>query len=149
MTPHNWDWDSNSKDPADERFDQVSHYTGLGPAWWRTWVIVYDASKWTQSQRFGDGSKFGDGKTFGSTMTPQEASSVKNQVAKWKSAVSLVQWIIIAFDDTYFQYTLPAGDAKLPDGTWGQWGTVKLVSGIRTYVPSRTSTAIYMDGPPG
>lgn len=145
-TPHNWDWDSNQKDPADQRFDQVSVLTGLAPGWWRTWVILYGSSKWTQSQTFGDGSKFGDGKTFGSTATAAEVSSIKNQVSKWKSAVSLVQWIIVAFDSTWFQYNLPQGSAKLPDGTWGQWGKVVIQNGVRTYVPSRTSTAIYFDG---
>jgi hypothetical protein len=113
-TPHNWDWDSNQKDPADQRFIQVSIITGLAPGWWRTWVILYGSAKWTQSQTWGDGSRWGDGKTYGSTMTAAEASSIKIQVSKWKSAVSLVQWIIVAFDNTWLQYNLPQGSPKLP-----------------------------------
>jgi len=146
VSPHNWDWDSDQKDPADQRFYQVSILDGSAPGHWRTWVIIYGNTKWAQTQTFGDGSTFGDGgKTFGSNATAAEVASVRKQVAKWKSAESIVQWVIVAFDDTWFQYTLPAGDPKLPDGHWGRWGKIA-TSPVTAMVPARTSTAIYWDG---
>lgn len=143
QAPHNWDWDSDGRDPGMARFQQAS-VNGVLTPWWRTWIILYVSGKWTNEGTWGDGQTWGDGGTWGSNATPQEVASVRKQVQKWKSGASIVQWVIVSFDSTWFQYTLPLGNAKMPDGHWGRWG--KISGGV--YVPSRTSAAVYWDGTP-
>lgn len=145
-SPHNWDWDSNGKDPADQRFDQVSLATGVGPPSWRTWIIIYAGTRWVQDGTWGSGGLWGDGGTWGSNMTQQESASLRAQWVQWKGAQSLGQWIILAFDPTWFVYSSAQGSAKLPNGTWGRHGSVQTIGGVSVYAPSRTSTAIYLDG---
>lgn len=125
--PGNWNWDG-----------------AVVPG--RSWVIVFNGP-WAQSRTWGDGGTWGDGHVWGSNMSVNDASSLRALVAKRKAAGNSVAWIIVAFDPTWFVATLPPGDAKLPDGNWGTWGKIATIAGVRTYVPARTSTAIYINGP--
>lgn len=125
-SPGNWDWDGQ-RIPG------------------RAWVIVFNGP-WAQTQTWGDGSRWGDGKVWGFNGTTAVAQFFRSQLARWKAAGCSVPYIIIAFDPSWFQPTLPPGSPLLPDGTWGPWYKVETIAGARTYVPSRTSTAIYIDG---
>lgn len=122
-SPGNWDWDGQ-RIPG------------------RAWAIVYNGP-WALTQTWGDGSVWGDNDV---TPTADEAASLQSLVGKWKAAGCSVIWIIIAFDPSWFVPTLPAGDPLLPDGQWGPWYKVEIVLGARTYVPSRTATALYVSG---
>jgi len=122
-SPGNWDWDGQ-RVPG------------------RSWVIVYNGP-WAQTQTWGDGSVWGDDNVL---MTSEEGGALRGLVAKWKAAGNSVPWIIIAFDPSWFVPTLPPGSPLLPDGQWGPWYKVEVVAGARTYVPSRTSTALYVSG---
>ena len=133
-SPGNWNWDGTTEDGKTRP---------VTPG--RAWVIIY-AGPWAKTQKFGDGSKFGDGKTFGSTASRDEVAGISAEVEKWKDDGSIVPWIIVAFDASWFVPTLPAGDPKLPDGNWGNWGKVVTIGGVRQYVAARTGTASYWDG---
>lgn len=128
VEPGNWNWDGQ-RIPG------------------RAWVIIFNGP-WAQSQTWGDGSTWGDGKVWGFSATDAEVRFLRSQLAKWKAGGCSVPYIIVAFDSSWFQPTLPPGDPLLPDGTWGPWYKVEVVAGARTYVPSRTSTAVYIDGVP-
>jgi hypothetical protein len=124
----NWDWDSLNGYPTTR--------------WWRTWFIIYAGSLWAKDGTWGSGGKWGDGGAWGSTMTKAQALTIRAIIAQWKGQHSSCQWIILAFDDTWFSPFAAAGSAKLPDGQWGKWSRV--VGGV--YVKSRTETARYADG---
>lgn len=102
-SPGNWDWD------------------GLQiPG--RSWVIIF-AGPWAQTPVLG-GFNVGDGTVLGFDGTVNDAPSIRALVRKWKSAGNYVSQVILAFDATWYDPTLPPGDPKLPDGTWGTWGKV-------------------------
>ncbi len=144
VSPSNWNWDSDGLVPADTRFQQVNKQ-GIAPAYWHTWIIIY-GSGFATDLTWNDPGQWDDGGTWDSNATPAQVAAVRNQVKQWKSAESSVQWIVVAFDATYFQYTLASGDPKLPNGHFGRWGTVTTVGGSRVYTPSRFTTASYWDG---
>ena len=121
--PPNWNWDGND-------------YPG------RAWVIIYNGP-WAQTIEWG-GFSWGDGTCWGSTATSSDGGSIRALIAQWKTAGCFVPEVIVAFDGTWFIPGLPPGDPKLPDGNWGGWGKVSVIGGVRTWVPSRTSTAIYL-----
>jgi hypothetical protein len=121
--PGNWNWD-------DQRIPG------------RSWVIIYNGP-WSLTDTWGDGSVWGDADV---TPTAEEAGALRAQIAKFKAAGNSVIWIILAFDPSWFVPTLPPGDPLLPDGQWGPWYKVEVVAGARTYVPSRTATALYVSG---
>ena len=142
-SPANWDWDSDGLVPCEKRFQQVNASGVLGP-YWHTWVVLYGTGY--TKYACGSGKQCGSGITAGSSATPDEVVAIRGQVAQWKSAETFVQWVIVALDSTWFKYSLPAGDAKLPDGHWGRWGKVTTVGGSRVYSGSRSTTAAYLDG---
>lgn len=110
------------------------------PEWWsREFLIIYsDAGPWAVEGHYGDGlNPWGDGGGWGSTLTPEQAASLREIVATWKGAHSKCAWIILAFDPASFDPAAPE-----PDGHWGNWS--KIVG--TTSVPSRLATARYCDG---
>ncbi len=144
VSPSNWNWDSDGYVPCDSRFQQVNTKGVLGP-YWHTWTILYGTG-FGQYLCGTSGRVCGQGDTLGSTATPDQVLAIRNQVRQWKSAEAQVQWIIVATDSTWFQYTLSSGDPKLPDGHWGRWGKIATVGGLQVYVNSRSTTAAYWDG---
>ncbi len=143
-SPKNWDWDSDGLVPCDKRFQQVNTHGVLGPSW-HTWVILYGTG-YTSDLTWNDPGQWDDGGTWDTTATPAQVQAIRGQVAQWKSAESFVQWIVVALDSTYFQYSLATGDPKLPDGHFGRWGKVITSGGSRVYTPSRFTQASYWDG---
>lgn len=116
------------------------------PMWWRLWLIIYANGVFTAPPAWGSGLKWGDGHRWGiQGLTDEMLQTLVALFRQWKAAHASIPWVIIAFDSTYF---LPASPpTKLPDGTWGRWGKVVMVGGIRTYVPARqTAVAAYLDG---
>lgn len=147
ISPANWNWDNDVQGPCGPgNFYNVVTKNGIGPAWWRTWVIIYGAPLWAQDGTWADPGVWDDGGTWDTTATPAEVNNVQVQVQKWKSAASIVQWIIVAFDNTWFRFSEAAGSALLPDGNWGNYGRVEVIAGVRTYVPARSTTASYWTG---
>lgn len=131
-SPANWDWDSKNWD-------------GLGSAgWFRLWVIIAPTSSLAQqTPKWGDGGVWGSSRSWGWNQTDTGLRDLlRAQVAKWKAAHCYIPWIIVTFDSTYFDPSLPVGSGKLPNGTWGHWSID--VGGTR--VASRYSGAIYLDG---
>jgi hypothetical protein len=125
-SPNNWNWD------------------GYSTRWWRFWVIV-DCSTthpFRDEGTWGDGAVWGDGGTWGSTAQASDVSALQSILRKWKPANAQCVNIILSFDNTLFDPSLAAGDPKLPDGNFGNWG--KQVSGV--VVPARFSSAAYFDG---
>jgi hypothetical protein len=129
--PQNWNWDG-------------VNFIMDNSLWWRAWVII-GPGVWAKNDTWGTaGRKWGDRNgTWGSTATRAQVTAVQQLVDTWKAAQCYVPWIIILRDVTYLDAFLPAGDAKLPDGLYGQWH--KVVGGVA--VASRTNKAIYWDGP--
>jgi hypothetical protein len=125
-TPNNWNWD------------------GVATRWWRFWVIVdcSSASPFAREGTWGDGQLWGDGGTWGSTAQLTDVAALQSILRKWKPANTYCANIILSFDNTLFDPSLSAGDPKLPDGNFGNWG--KQVSGVT--VPARFSAAAYFDG---
>lgn len=140
-------WDSGPSDPPVHTVSNPGNWNWDGikvPG--RSWVIIFNGP-WTKGNKWGaTGKKWGGGLAWGGTTnaTSQEGKSIKALVKKWKAAACLVQDIIVAFDNTWFQPALPPGDPKLPDGTWGHWGKIVTIGGVQTRVPARTNTAIYL-----
>lgn len=127
-SPGNWDWDS-LRVPG------------------RAWVIFFNGP-WAQTPTWGGGQTWGDGWCYGWDAPETTARFIRSQVAKWKAAGCSVPFIIIAFNASWFQPTLPPGDPLLPDGTWGNWSKVVVQGGRRVRVQARTDTAIYITGVP-
>ncbi len=144
QSPANWDWDSDGLVPCDARFQQVNVAGVKGP-YWHTWEVLYGTG-FVSDNTWSDPGTWDDGGTWDTNATPAQVAGIRNQVKAWKSASSMVQWIIVALDSTYFQYSLAAGDPKLPDGHYGRWGKVTTVGGVRVYAPSRSTSASYWDG---
>lgn len=142
--PANWDWDSDGLVPCDARFQRVNKHGVLGP-YWHTWTILYDTG-YTSDGTWADPGTWDDGGTWDTDASPDDVAAIRGQVRQWKSAESFVQWIVVALDSTWFVYSLPAADPKLPDGHWGRWGKVITSGGSRVYTPSRSDTASYWDG---
>lgn len=142
--PPNWDWDSDGLVPCEQRFQQVNTSGVLGP-YWHTWVILFGTG-YVSDGLWSDPGQWDDGGTWDTNATPEDVGAIRGQVAQWKSAETFVQWIIVSLDSTYFKYSLPAGDPKLPDGHFGRWGEVTTVGGSRVYTPSRFNVASYWDG---
>ncbi len=144
-------WDVNTSDPPDHYLESPGNWDWDGmPTPGRSWVIIFNGP-WAQTPKWGDGHKWGDGTCWGFNGTVDVAVTLRNLVAKWKSGGCSVPWIIISFSNaaTWFSHSFALPSAGLPDGTWGNWGTVTVDgSGRRVYTPSRTSTAIYISGVP-
>lgn len=119
----NWNWDSV--------------YTN----WWRGWIVIYAGSYLTKDGRWGDGKKWGDGRTWGTSATRAQIKSLRQIAAQWKPQHAYVVNIIISFDNTLFNPFAAAGDASLPNGTWGKWGKVTGAD----YVPSRNANARFLE----
>ena len=118
----NWDWDG---DPA---------------RWSRFWVIIYPGTLWTPtSQTWGTAGNWGAAtSTWGSTtITTEQASTMRAIVDEWKPAGTRCQHIILALDPSSFDPAAPE-----PDGLWGR--PYKYVGGIA--VSSRLATALYLNG---
>lgn len=104
--PTNWNWDGNAS------------------AWSRFWVVIYPPSSlWLPGPTWGSPSLWGgawgtSGYTWGSTATPDQVASVRNIISEWKSAASVCERIIVAFDPDSFDPTSSPG-TPMPDGTWG------------------------------
>jgi hypothetical protein len=120
----NWNWDGEE-----------------ATRWARFWVIIYPNGLWTsRTQEWGTSDPWGTlGHAWGCDITQEQAAALRYIVADWKPAGTRCQNIILAFDPASFDPTAPE-----PDGTWGHWS--KVVGGVR--VPSRLSTARYLDGSP-
>jgi hypothetical protein len=144
VTPKNWDWDSDGYVPCDSRFQQVNRQGTLGP-YWHTWVVLYGTGL-ANDGTWNDPGTWDDGGTWDTNATVDQVTAIRGQVAQWKSAAASVQWIIVSLDSTYFRYTLPAADPKLPDGHMGRAGKVITSGGSRVYTPSRFTIASYWDG---
>lgn len=130
-----WNWDGAS----------LPFYHQI-PMWWRLWLVIYANGVFTGPATYGSGLKWGDGSRWGITgLTTETLQTLTALLRQWKAAHVSIPWVIIAFDSTYFLPSAPP--TKLPDGTWGRWGKVATVGGIRTYVPARqTTVAAYLDG---
>lgn len=133
----NWDWDA------------ALDVEG----WSRFWVVIYPLATgiWTQSPPWGDVDLFGGAwgapgftGTWGSSATAEQVESIRSIIREWKAGGTRCVSIIVAFDETKFDPTDPAG-APLPSGDWGR--PAKIVGG--TYVPTREPSAIYWDGTAG
>lgn len=126
----NWQWDD--MDPS---------------RWSRFWVIIYPGTLWIASAYdWGDTAGPGWGEyvgtfdsaaTLGSTITNEQAATLRALVSVWKPDGTRCVNIILAFDPASFDPASPE-----PDGLWGHWS--KVVLGVR--VPARLSTARYLDG---
>lgn len=140
-------WDSGPSDPPVHTVSNPGNWNWDGlkvPG--RSWVIIFNGP-WTKGLKWqAGGRKWGSGLAWGGTTTgtSQDGKSIKSLVKKWKSAGCIVQDIIVAFDNTWFQPASAPGSPKLPDGTWGTWGKITTIGGVRTRVPARTNTAIYL-----
>lgn len=120
----NWNWDD---------------YVGTR-RWGRFFVIVYPGSLWnTTTHDWGDADLDWDDDdlAWGSTITPNQATTLRSIVNDYKPAGTRCQGIILAFDAASFNSASPE-----PDGTYGRWS--KTVDGVR--VASRLSTARYLSG---
>jgi hypothetical protein len=131
VSPTNWNWDGVEK-------------------WWRCFLIFFSVSPnafCIGEGTWGDGDVWGDAtKSWGLSIPASEVTSIRSILAQWKAQHAWFPYIIISFDATWFQPSLPVGDPKLPDGTWGRWGKVVTISGTRVYVRSRSSVARYAKG---
>lgn len=119
----NWDWDG-----------------GVGARWARFWVIVYPNGFWvTTVDDWGDTDLDWDepDHAWGSTITPNQATTLRQIVNDWKPAGTRCVSIILAFDPASFDPSAPE-----PAGEYGRWS--KTTDGVR--VASRLSTARYIDG---
>jgi hypothetical protein len=145
LDQRNWNWDGRRVDPDN---------AALGGTWSRFWVIIYPNGLWTE----GDGGwNHVDEEPWGETANADEtplgwgATITTEQVATLRAIVkdempggTRCVNIILAFDPDSFDPTAPE-----PDGTWGRFGKVIRAGGVSNslqQVPSRLSTARYLDG---
>ncbi len=126
----NWDWDGD----------------GTGTRWSRFWVIVYPNGLWTPSLAdWGDaaGPDWGEPVgSLGSTATAEQVSTMRFLVNDWKPAGTRCINIILAFDAASFGPTSISSGSGMPSGVSGRWS--RNLAGVQ--VPSRVSTARYLDG---
>lgn len=127
--PMNWVWD------------------GYGARWWRDWVILYPPKALMQrGGKWGSGIKWGSGLAWGVNVASGVGRSVNGILRQWKGKHAHVVTVIYAFDDALFDETKAAGDASLPDATWGCWGKdVTDADGRKVRVSSRSSSARYAE----
>lgn len=118
IAPHNWNWDGFS-------------WPG------RSWVIIQNGP-YAQTPLWG-AFRWGDGTRWGFNADPNLGAAVRGQIAKWQDAGTAVWQVILAFDNTWF---LPNSvSAKLPDGSWGTWGTKKtLARNLGSWVQTVSAT---------
>jgi len=122
-TPTNWDWD------------------GVTASWSRYWIILYiPATLATTDGDWGDAGTWGDGGTWGTTLTVEQAESIRAIAKEWNPPHASCPWIILAFDQGSFQ---PVGSgAGFPAGNWTNWGALN----GGNYEAVRLDTARYMTG---
>jgi hypothetical protein len=111
----NWNWDGNLSQ------------------WSRFWVIIYPGTQWTTEGAWGTGTWGDTSGTIGTTITPEQATTLRAIVADWKPA-GTSQNIVIATNAASFSPASPE-----PNGTWGKW--YRYSGG--TAIASRLSTARY------
>lgn len=103
----NWVWDTLAAGAPPYRF-------------WRGWVIIDAAGRWTQWHVGTDGVIVGDGHTVGSTASIEEVASVRRIVRRCKPAGANVISIIITFVNGLFDYSYdPAVETQMPQGNYG------------------------------
>jgi hypothetical protein len=129
----NWQWDS-----AGPPF-------GFGPLWARLWVIIDSSAgpfavptaKWNTTIHWNDGTCWSWAGSSG------QASALTTLASQWRAAHVLVVNVIVSYDATMFDPTLPFGSPKLPDGTWGRWGkTVSNGTYGKVYVAARPAASV-------
>ncbi len=111
----NWLWDSDTD------------------RWSRFWVIIYPGTLWEDEDVWGTGVYGDTSGTIGSTVTPEQAATLRAIVADWKPQGTRGD-VILALDPSSFDPTTPE-----PDGLWGKW--YKYVFGDA--VESRLTTGRY------
>jgi hypothetical protein len=125
---HPWDWDG-TYDP------------------FYIWPIIYAPNTLiSEGVDWGDpGVDWGDeGLVWGMGASIALVEMIRGLIRDWMPAGIVCKKIIVAFDDASFDPETPGPypAAGMPDGTWGSaW---KLSGGV--YVPSRLSTARYLEG---
>lgn len=104
-----WNWDS------------VSHPERAG-FWSEVWIIVY-TPPWTISGVIDTTNAANIGLGIGTKSPRVDVDALKVIIDTWKSAHTFVRALIFCYDATWFD---PANGAKMPDGTWGDWGYGKV-----------------------
>jgi hypothetical protein len=146
-------WFEIAADGTQTVYRAVGNFDWDGTAatsWSRFWVIIYPNGgtvPWapsgvlgaTNPTLWGTGKVLGSaGRTIGTTATSSDVAAVRTICKQWKPANAICEWIIIAYDETFFA---PAESG--PVGYFGNWG--REVAG--NYVPIRSWTAAYWKGP--
>ena len=124
-TPTNWAWDT------------------LTTSWSRYWVIIYPPSSlWTDEGVFGDeDGYFGDGGQVGSTITQEQADTLRAIISEWNPPHARCEYLILAFDRT-FDPAAAAGH-PMPTTDWVEWSGR---DGSDNCVGTRLVTARYCSG---
>lgn len=102
-SPSNWNWDPHTDE------------------WSRYWVIIYPPiDLWVDEGYFDSDEYFGDGGQIGSTITQDQADSLRAIVLAWNPPHACPSHIILALDSESFD---PAGapGAPLPTVDWETW----------------------------
>lgn len=121
-----WNWDGTSHP---ER-----------ATWWsEIWIIVYP-TQWAAGGTYGDGGAYGGSNGLGHNNTEIAYEAIKQLIATWKSAHTMVRAVIWTSDAALFD---PATPASLPNGTWGNWGTTG--DGSRVAGGRNTTTCHYWE----
>jgi hypothetical protein len=117
-----WDWDGHTD------------------YWARFWVVIYPGEAlWLEEGSWDNGALWGDGGVWGSSITYEQAQTLRLLVNEWRAAHSSCPAIILAFDPTSFDPT-----STPLDGLWGNYS--KNVAGVQ--VASRLDSARYLEGVP-
>lgn len=116
----NWNWDPIAAGAPPYRY-------------WRGWVIIDAAGRWSQWHVGTDGVIVGDGHTVGSTATLEEVASIRRIVRRCKPAGAHVVSIIVTFVDGIFDASKTIATSPMPNGNYDR-------------LDQRTTNAIYWAG---
>lgn len=130
----NWDWDGKD---VDETYQT------------RAWLIIYSTPPndvWTDDETWDDTAfrtwdeDEATVNTWGSTATAEQIQGVRDIIADWKSAATLVPEILICFNDALFDPS--DGAPPNPEGLWAKYS--KTVGGVA--VLARADETVYWIG---
>lgn len=125
-SPTNWNWDNLNS-------------TGFS----RYWVIIYPPTNlWISEGKWGSSGKWGDGGRWGSTISADQADTLRAIIAEWNPPHACCWTLILALATSSFDPTTALSDPGVPGGTWGKWHS-NLVS---FDLPARLGTARYGNG---